>query len=186
MGSLVERIERLTARRVAAQPSVEAENRRRSPAFGGLPMTLAAYSNASTLGRRRESPILETPTIAQDGWQLVSAEARHAAAPRTFEIPDLQARQGLAPGDAAKLLFDIETREAGRVVHRGVDRMWVIVRRRVLGGYLGVVDNDPGIADGLALRRGVDVYFAAEHVAEIQTPPLDYVLSTYGDDFFHR
>jgi hypothetical protein len=66
--------------------------------------------------------------IASDGWELISAEDRNVAAPETFHIPAREKRESLAPGDAAKLLFDIETREEGRVVDRGVDRMWVIVR----------------------------------------------------------
>ena len=47
-----------------------------------------------------------------------------------FEIPDLAERQSLSPGDAAKLLFDIETKENGAIIDRGVDRMWVIVKTR--------------------------------------------------------
>lgn len=50
--------------------------------------------------------------IHDDRWALVSAEARHAANPATFELPPLEARLALRRGDAAKWLFDID---------RGVD-----------------------------------------------------------------
>jgi hypothetical protein len=43
----------------------------------------------------------------------VSAELRHAEHPDSFLIPEREERESLAPGDAAKLLFDIKTREAG-------------------------------------------------------------------------
>jgi len=54
--------------------------------------------------------------IAGDGWELISAEDHTAAHPETFKIPAREKRESLAPGDAAKLLFDIETREEGRIV----------------------------------------------------------------------
>jgi hypothetical protein len=58
--------------------------------------------------------------IARDGWELVSAEDRNAAHPQTFPIPARERRESLAPGDGAKLVFDIETREEGSVVDRGL------------------------------------------------------------------
>jgi hypothetical protein len=129
-------------------------------------------------------PPSQRPSIERDGWALVSAEERHAAHPETFPIPPWEARVALAPGDAAKLLFDIATKELGRVIDRGVDRMWVIVKSRAGGGYLGVLDNDPGTAEGLLLRPGAEVLFGPEHVAAIGHPPRAYVLEKYGSDFF--
>lgn len=124
------------------------------------------------------------PTLASDGWELISAEERSVAHLNTFQIPAREKRESLAPGDAAKLLFDIETRENGRIVDRGVDRMWVIVKARTEGGYLGALDNDPGTAENLRLRRGDDVTFGPEHIVEIATPPREYVLKQYGSSFF--
>ena len=124
------------------------------------------------------------PTIEQDGWTLVSAEERHASSPDTFEIPSLTDRAALQPGDGVQLLFDIETREDGRVIDRGVDRMWVIVRSRRGGGYVGILDSDPGDAEGLLLRSGSEVHFGPEHVASIDHPPREYILEKYGPDFF--
>ena len=122
--------------------------------------------------------------IATDGWELISAEDRHAANPETFQIPERAKRERLTPGDGAKLLFDIETREEGRVVDRGVDRMWVIVKARTELGYVGVLDNDPGTAENLRLREGDSITFGPEHVADIATPPREYVVKKYGASFF--
>jgi hypothetical protein len=90
---------------------------------------------------------LSFPTIEKNGWELVSAEERAAAAPATFIIPSRAVRESLSSGDAAKLLFDIETREGGCVIDRGVDRMWVIIKAKAEGSYVGVLDNDPGTAE---------------------------------------
>ena len=123
-------------------------------------------------------------TIAGDGWELISAEDRNAANPETFPIPEREKRESLAPGDGAKLLFDIETREQGRVLDRGVDRMWVIVKARTERGYIGVLDSDPGTAENLRLRQGDSITFGPEHIAAISTPPREYVIKTYGASFF--
>lgn len=123
-------------------------------------------------------------SIAEDGWTLVSAEVRHSESPGSFAIPDPTEREGLRAGDAARLLFDIETREAGRVIDRGVDRMWVIVKRRVGSHYIGVLDNDPGIAEGLTLRPGTEVLFGPEHISALDHPPRSYVIDKFGTDFF--
>jgi hypothetical protein len=83
-------------------------------------------------------------------------------------------------------MFDIETREDGRVIDRGVDRMWVIVKRRSVasGAYDGVLDSDPGRAENLTLRPGTAVTFGPEHVIAVERPPESYVLEKYGADFF--
>lgn len=123
-------------------------------------------------------------SIAEDGWTLVSAEIRHNEHPESFRIPGRIERESLRSGDAAKLLFDIETRDAGRVVDRGVDRLWVIVKGRAGSHYVGVLDSDPGIAPGLTLVAGAEVVFGPEHIADIDHPPRRYVIDKYGPDFF--
>ena len=125
-------------------------------------------------------------TIENDGWTLMSAEDRQAQHPDTFHIPSREKRESLARGDAAKLLFDIETREGARVIDRGVDRMWVIVKGRRGDDYLGVLDSDPGIAEGLNLRPGQLISFRPEHVTEIDRPPRQYVEKKYGATFFEE
>ena len=125
-----------------------------------------------------------SPKIVNDGWELISAEARNDEHPDAFQIPSRENREMLAPGDGAKLLFDIETRENGRIVDRGVDRMWVIVIARIGGCYLGILDNDPGTAENVQLHQGDLITFGPEHVAGISTPPREYVTEKYGESFF--
>jgi hypothetical protein len=127
---------------------------------------------------------LEFATIEKDGWTLLSGEARQARNPATFEIPSRASRESLCVGDAAKLLFDIETRQSGRVIDRGVDRMWVIVRKRIGGLYVGLLDNDPGFSENLTLHSGSEVLFGPEHVVAIERPGKDYVTRRFGSDFF--
>jgi hypothetical protein len=123
------------------------------------------------------------PSIETDSWALLSAEKLHSEHPTTFAIPSRQAREALRRGDAAKLLFDIETKENGEVVDRGVDRMWVVVTRCADGRYEGVLDNDPGAADGLTLQRGALISFLPEDVADIDRPPDEYLRERFGTAF---
>jgi len=67
---------------------------------------------------------------------------------------------------------------------RGVERMWVIVRRRAGGRYVGVLDSTPLAAGLPALTRGCEVVFAPEHVADIDRPSRSYVIEHHGRDFF--
>jgi hypothetical protein len=120
----------------------------------------------------------------KDGWTLISAEARQDAHPDTFQIPSREARETLTQGDGVKLLFDIETREGDRVTDRGVDRLWVIVKRRTGLNYLGVLDSDPGSAEGLNLHVGDVITFGPEHVAEIDRPLREYIEKKHGVTFF--
>jgi hypothetical protein len=122
--------------------------------------------------------------LSSDGWELIPAEDRNGAHPDTFQIPAREKRETLAAGDGAKLLFDIESRENGRVIDRGVDRMWVIVKARIEGGYVGVLDNDPGNAENVHLHEGDVIAFGPEHIADISTPPREYMIEKYGASFF--
>jgi hypothetical protein len=126
-------------------------------------------------------------TIEQDGWQLESGEARHAEAPETFWIPAREARDSLDVGAGVKLLFDIAV-EDDSGSQRGVERMWVIVKRRLPGVYIGVLDSVPASIehDSDFLARGSEVVFGPEHVIDISQPPRDYIEEHYGSDFFSR
>lgn len=124
------------------------------------------------------------PTIEQNGWTLESAEDRHAEHPNTFEIPSRDRRDSIAPGQAAKLLFDIEATEDGRVVDRGIDRMWVLVRSKANDGYFGVLVNNPRRKGKSPVREGDTVFFKPEHVASLDNPPRSYVVEILGDSFF--
>jgi hypothetical protein len=150
---------------------------------GGMPYKriLSCFKTGRTQSMNEP---LNSPTIAKNGWTLVSAEERALAYPERFQIPPLAERQSLSPGDAAKLLFDIETKENGCVIDRGVDRMWVIIKARTESGYLGILDSDPSVAENLTLRQGDQVAFGSQHVIDTGRPPHDYIVEKYGASFF--
>lgn len=110
---------------------------------------------------------MREPDFQSDGWCLDNGEAYHSAAPKTFWIPDRQSREALQTGDYAKLIFRIAVNGAEKDV--AVERMWVLVRERIPGGYLGVLDNEPdGIAENDELWLGTELPFSANHIISIQ------------------
>jgi hypothetical protein len=124
-------------------------------------------------------------TIDVDGWQLESGEARHRESPETFPIPTRDQREALVAGDAAKLMFDIES-EGEDGIEREVERMWVIVHRRFGNVYVGVLDNTPVTIepDPEILARGSEVVFGPEHIIDITSPPDEYIVEHFGETFF--
>lgn len=110
---------------------------------------------------------MRDPDFAVDGWSLDDGEAYHRAAPETFEIPSRHTRESLQPGDYAKLIFriDLFDDEEDPV---SVERMWVLIRERLDGTYLGVLDNAPdAIEQNDALWLGTELPFRAEHVIDV-------------------
>jgi|ERR1019366_4074421 hypothetical protein len=120
---------------------------------------------------------MQLPTLANDFWSLVSGEERNRAAPATFEIPALAERNSLAPGQGAKLIFEIEAEEKDGTVSTSTERMWVIVSSRVGGGYIGILDSEPVTIpnDGeFYLCRGAEIPFLPEHIVALSSPPPEY------------
>jgi hypothetical protein len=110
---------------------------------------------------------MREPHIDIDGWCLEDGEERHHAAPGTFWIPDRARRENLQPGDLAKLIFSVRIDNPEDPI--AVERMWVIVRERVPGGYMGVLDNDPtSIEENDELWSGIELPFAARHIINIE------------------
>ena len=121
---------------------------------------------------------MRLPSLERDYWALESAEARHAANPDSFWIPDLAERETLSRGTAAKLLFVIEVEAEGGKIETGVERMWVVVSEVLENGYIGRLTNTPASfapEDGAYLREGCEVPFRAEHVIDIAQPPQEFV-----------
>ncbi|NRP71732.1 hypothetical protein ILFOPFJJ_02622 [Ensifer psoraleae] len=109
---------------------------------------------------------MRKPDFDTDGWCLDDGEEYHRAAPERFWIPDLEAREGLQPGDLVKLIFRISVDDPEAPV--SVERMWVIVRERVPGGYLGILDNNPeAIEENEEFWSGIELPFEARHVINI-------------------
>lgn len=101
------------------------------------------------------------PKVEGDvSYVLEDGEAYHAANPATFEIPSLERRQGLKPGEIVKLMFRISNGSDSLV-----ERMWVIVEERTASGYVGRLDNDPACTD--RIRAGMKVKFEPRHVINV-------------------
>ncbi len=110
---------------------------------------------------------MRDPDFRIDGWCLDDGEAYQAAAPDTFWLPGRQERESLQTGDLAKLIFQISVDNADENV--AVERMWVLVRERIPGGYLGVLDNEPdAIAKNDEFWLGTELPFSAKHVINIE------------------
>lgn len=109
---------------------------------------------------------MREPDFEVDGWCLEDGEEYHRTAPATFWIPTRKAREALQPGDLAKLIFRIRVGGSGQPV--AVERMWVLVRERMVGGYLGTLDNDPdALAENNVFWSGIELPFGPHHIIDI-------------------
>lgn len=97
-------------------------------------------------------------------FTLDNGEDLHRESPETFWIPSRVERENLLPSELVKLIFRIST---GTETH--VERMWVIVKSRNAGGYVGTLDNDPYCTT--ELRCGHEVGFGPEHIIQIYEEP---------------
>lgn len=121
---------------------------------------------------------MRLPTLEQDAWALESGEDRHAQHAESFEIPPARQRASLERGDAAKLLFNIES----VCKHGGVDiaceRMWVVITDVIAPYYIGRLTNQPVSAvlrEDFYLEEDVEVPFLPEHIIEIDHPPESFL-----------
>lgn len=107
---------------------------------------------------------------ADETWILVDAVEHAAANPRSFFIPDAHEREGLQPGDVAKLLFAVGAPAPDEVAIAG-ERMWVEVTDRAPGGYVGRLTNVPVLVTDLA--QGARVEFEPRHVIQVPSDEPD-------------
>lgn len=111
--------------------------------------------------------VMREPAIETDGWCLDDGEEYHARSPDSFWLPDRAMRENLQTGDFAKLIFRISVDDPDKPI--AVERMWVLVRERINGGYLGVLDNDPtAIDENDTLWSGIELPFQPHHVINIE------------------
>jgi uncharacterized protein YegJ (DUF2314 family) len=103
-------------------------------------------------------------TLDEDGWQLESAVKRHAEAPDTFEIPDEAVRSRLVPTSDAKLIFTLQGANGPQV-----ERMWVHITGYTATGYVGVLNNEPRMADA-PIALGQVVEFGPDHIIDALPP----------------
>lgn len=131
--------------------------------------------------------------FAARGWNLLDGEEIHRERPDTFEIPPIEARAALKPGQIVKLMFRIVldpqklaanpnwTVFGARPKSELTERMWVVVKRSLDdGSYVGTLDNDPAsqsVARG-DVRAGMEVSFDHRHVIAIHEAALQRVVSS--------
>ena len=109
---------------------------------------------------------MREPDFEVDGWCLEDGEEYHRAAPDTFWIPTRKAHEALQPGDLAKLIFRISVDHPDEPV--AVERMWVLIRERIVGGYFGTLDNDPdALAENDEFWSGIELPFRPHHIIDI-------------------
>ena len=110
---------------------------------------------------------MRQPDFDMDGWCLEDGEQRHREHPVKFDIPDLAVREILQPGDFAKLIFKIAVDDADEP--EAFERMWVLVRNRVPGGYVGMLDNEPSsIGENDEFWRGSELPFQPKHIIAVE------------------
>lgn len=105
-------------------------------------------------------------------YELVNADERAAAHPKTFPLPSQADRERVKIGACVKLIF------LSKSPKTEAERMWVIVtKRRKLGPpletflvYEGTLGNDPSTDVG-GLEHGGRVVFGTEHIIEIGEVP---------------
>ncbi len=105
-----------------------------------------------------------------DGWELESAEDRHALTPDTFHIPSREERVSLESGQRVQLLF--------RMVVEGADppdimceKMWVTIDEAAPDGYVGTLDSMP--ASSGKLSPGEVIKFGPQHISCVLIPKSD-------------
>jgi hypothetical protein len=127
---------------------------------------------------------MKFPTIDADYWTLASGEDRHRAAPDTFWIPSLEERHGLQVGDAAKLIFEIESADEDGEISSNYERMWVVVSEVTPLYFIGRLTNRPADLDedgGFYLGLDVEVPFLPEHIIDIDRPPKAYLDALFSE-----
>ena len=117
-------------------------------------------------------------SFENDYWELKNGEKCHEKTPDTFWIPDLQKRKSLKRGDAAKLIFDIECDDNGKIIIQA-ERIFVIVSEVIGNKYIGILDSLPACIEtgqnDVYLCFGAEIPFSHEHVIDIARPPQEYI-----------
>jgi len=115
---------------------------------------------------------IEMARLDSHGWELESAVERHERSPDTFWIPSKVLRDGIVPGQAAKLIFRIRDPDGDAEDAPATERMWVYVTGSEGDVFEGRLQNVPRTTDRLG--PGTPGRFFADHVADIDHPPDDY------------
>lgn len=130
------------------------------------------------------TPEMRLPKLDVDCWALVSGEERHRSAPDSFQIPLLEERRALQLGDAAKLIFEIESEDEFGEISRDYERMWVVVSEVKPLYFIGRLANMPvgcNEHSNFYLIEDVEVPFLPEHVIDIDRPPKAFLDALFAE-----
>ncbi len=107
--------------------------------------------------------MIQLATYKNNRYKLENGEERHRKYPDTFYIPKLVLRGNLQSNDIVKLIFKMQEKtDLNNIV---VERMWVIIEKKIGNFYIGILDNDP-LAD-VYLQCGDKIYFKSRHIIDI-------------------
>ena len=101
--------------------------------------------------------------LANNYYKLDDGEKRHLNNPDTFYIPALNKRDNLEINNIVKLIFKMQ--EKTNYKNIVVERMWVIIEKKIDDFYIGRLDNDP--FSDVYIKCGDRVYFKAKHIIDI-------------------
>ena len=113
----------------------------------------------------------ESPTLEEHGWELESAEERHAQAPDTFLIPDQEERANLQVNQRVQLLFLFMVAASDGTPEIQCEKMWVTIERASQGRYQGKLNSRP-VSSG-SVAPGDQISFGPQHVASVLIPKSD-------------
>jgi len=116
-------------------------------------------------GNPMNCPQHRLANIKDDGWELEDGEELHRENPDLFWIPSNNIRNNLLQGMIVKLIFKIKTIDEDAKEEDNFERMWVIVKEKINGYYIGELDNDPRCTD--EIKAGLKVVFEPRHVVQI-------------------
>ena len=113
----------------------------------------------------------ESPTFEEHGWELESAEERHAQAPEKFLIPAQEERSCLQVGQRVQLLFLFIVAASDGTPEIQCEKMWVTIDLTSQGKYQGTLNSRPASSGAVAL--GDLISFRPQHVASVLIPKTD-------------
>ena len=113
----------------------------------------------------------ESPTFEEHGWELESAEDRHAQAPDTFLIPGEEERTSLQVNQRVQLLFLFIVAAEDGTPEIQCEKMWVTIDAASGDTYQGTLDNCPASSE--AVSPGDVISFGPQHVASVLIPKTD-------------
>lgn len=103
-----------------------------------------------------------------DAWELEDAEVRNRNAPDLYQIPTIEERSNLSPGDQVELLFLFRGHDRHGLFIQS-ERLWVSVTQAAPENYTGVLTSSSTCSS--LVQPGDSILFGIRHVASIRKKP---------------